>query len=101
LRQLLGEEPRVLHHVPNTLTLVAAGTGLALVPGSLETINIPDIAHRPPADFPVRCDLVLAGQPKTFDRRMIFEWIRKAGPIATMTRESVSRRWIADAICRF
>jgi DNA-binding transcriptional LysR family regulator len=40
LRQLLGEEPRVLHHVPNTLTvltLAAAGMGLALVPGSLES----------------------------------------------------------------
>jgi DNA-binding transcriptional LysR family regulator len=35
LRQLLKEEPRVLHRVPNTLTvltLVAAGMGLALVP---------------------------------------------------------------------
>jgi DNA-binding transcriptional LysR family regulator len=65
LRQLLGEEPRVLHHVPNTLTvltLAAAGMGLALVPGSLETLNIPNVAYRPLADFPVRCDLVLVSR---------------------------------------
>jgi DNA-binding transcriptional LysR family regulator len=65
LRQLLKEEPRVLHRVPNTLTvltLVAAGVGLALVPSSMETINIPNIAYRPLADFPVRCDLVLVSR---------------------------------------
>jgi DNA-binding transcriptional LysR family regulator len=62
LRQLLGQEPRVLHHVPNTLTLLtlaAAGMGLALIPASLETVNIPDIAYRPLADFPGTSDLVL------------------------------------------
>ncbi len=55
LRQLLGQEPRVLHHVPNTLTvltLAAAGVGLALIPASLETINIPNIAYRPLAVAP-------------------------------------------------
>jgi DNA-binding transcriptional LysR family regulator len=65
LRQLLGREPRVLHHVPNTLTvltLAAAGVGLALIPASLETINIPNIAYRPLADFPVRSDLVLVSR---------------------------------------
>jgi DNA-binding transcriptional LysR family regulator len=77
LRQLLGEEPRVLHHVPNTLTvltLVAAGMGLALVPGSLETVNVPNIAYRPLADFPVRCDLVLVSrrnEPSPAVRRFI------------------------------
>jgi DNA-binding transcriptional LysR family regulator len=62
LRQLLGQEPRVLHHVPNTLTLLtlaAAGMGLALIPASLETVNIPNIAYRPLADFPGTSDLVL------------------------------------------
>jgi DNA-binding transcriptional LysR family regulator len=77
LRRLLGEEPRVLHHVPNTLkvlTLAAAGMGLALVPASLETVNIPNIAYRPLADFPLRSDLVLVSrrnEPSPAVRRFI------------------------------
>jgi DNA-binding transcriptional LysR family regulator len=77
LRQLLREEPRVLHHMPNTLTvltLAAAGVGLALVPGSLASINIPDIEYRPLADFRVRCDLVLMSrrnEPSPAVRRFI------------------------------
>jgi DNA-binding transcriptional LysR family regulator len=66
LRRLLRAEPRVLHHVPNTLTvltLVAAGIGLTLVPASLETVNIPNIAYRPLADFQLRSDLVLMSRP--------------------------------------
>jgi DNA-binding transcriptional LysR family regulator len=65
LRQLLGEEPRVLHHVPNTLTvltLAAAGMGLALVPASLETVNIPNLRYRPLANFSVRSELVLVSR---------------------------------------
>lgn len=87
LRQLLGEEPRVLHHVPNTLTvltLAAAGMGLALVPAPLETVNLPNIAYRPLADFPVRCDLVLVSrrnEPSPAVRRFI-EIARTLGSIA-------------------
>ena len=86
LRQLLGQEPRVLHHVPNTLTVLtmaAAGMGLALVPASLETINIPNIAYRPLADFPLRSDLVLVSrrnEPSPAVRRFI-EIARTSGGI--------------------
>jgi len=62
LRHILGEEPRVLHHVPNTLTvltLAAAGLGLALVPGSLQGVNIPNIAYRRLSNGSLQCDLVL------------------------------------------
>jgi DNA-binding transcriptional LysR family regulator len=65
LRQLLGQDPRILHRVQNTLTvltLAAAGMGLALVPASLEIVNIPNIAYRPLADFPGRFDLVLVSR---------------------------------------
>ena len=65
LEHLLGRKPRVLHYVPNTLTvltLAASGMGLALVPASLETVSIPNIAYRPLADFPVRSDLVPASR---------------------------------------
>jgi hypothetical protein len=58
--------------------------GLALVPGSLETINIPNIAYRPLADFPVRCDLVLVSrrnEPSPAVRRFI-EIARTSGGIA-------------------
>jgi hypothetical protein len=50
---------RVLHYVPNTLTvltLVAGGMALALVPASLETVNLPNIAYRPLTYFRVRSD---------------------------------------------
>jgi DNA-binding transcriptional LysR family regulator len=86
LRQLLGEEPRVLHHVPNTLTvltLAAAGMGLALVPGYLETLNIPNIAYRPLADFPLRSELVLVSrrnEPSPAVRRFI-EIARTSGSV--------------------
>lgn len=87
LRQLLGQEPRVLHHVPDTLTvltLAAAGVGLALIPASLETINIPNIAYRPLADFQVRSDLVLVSrrnEPSPAVRRFV-EIARAPGGVA-------------------
>jgi DNA-binding transcriptional LysR family regulator len=87
LRQLLGEEPRVLHHVPNSLTVVtlaAAGMGLALVPGSLEAVNIPNLAYRPLADFPLRYDLVLVSrrnEPSPAVRRFV-EIARASGSVA-------------------
>jgi DNA-binding transcriptional LysR family regulator len=65
LEHLLGRKPRVLHYVPNTLTvltLAASGMGLALVPASLETVSIPNIAYRPLADFPVRYELILVSR---------------------------------------
>jgi DNA-binding transcriptional LysR family regulator len=65
LRHVLGEEPRVLHHVPNTLTvltLAAAGVGLALVPGSLQAVNIPNIAYRRLTNCSLQCDLVLVSR---------------------------------------
>jgi DNA-binding transcriptional LysR family regulator len=86
LRQLLGQEPRVLHHAPNTvtvLTMAAAGIGLAVVPASLETINIPNIAYRPLADFPARWELVLVSrqdEPSPAVRRFI-EIVRTSGGV--------------------
>jgi DNA-binding transcriptional LysR family regulator len=65
LRQLLGQEPRILHHVQNTLgvlALAAAGMGLAVVPASLEIVKIPNLAYRPLADFPGSFDLVLVSR---------------------------------------
>jgi DNA-binding transcriptional LysR family regulator len=65
LRQVLGEEPRVLHHVQNTLTvltLAAAGVGLALVPGSLQTVNIPNITYRRLINCSLQSDLVLVSR---------------------------------------
>ena len=65
LRKILGQEPRILHRVQNTLTLLtlaAAGMGLALVPASLEIVNIPNIAYRPLADFSGYFDLVLVSR---------------------------------------
>jgi DNA-binding transcriptional LysR family regulator len=77
LRQLLGQEPRAVHYVPNTLavlTLAAAGMGLAVVSAPLETINIPDAAYRPLADFTVKYDLVLVSrqnEPSPAIRRFV------------------------------
>jgi DNA-binding transcriptional LysR family regulator len=65
LRQILGEEPRIVHHAPNTvtvLTLAAAGMGLALVPASLEAVKIPNIAYRPLADSSANWELVLVSR---------------------------------------
>jgi DNA-binding transcriptional LysR family regulator len=65
LRRFLGQEPRAVHRVPNTLavlTLAAAGMGLTLVPASLETLKIPDIAYRPVLDFPVSYELILVSR---------------------------------------
>jgi hypothetical protein len=44
------------------------------VPASLETVNIPNIAYRPLADFPVSSDLVLVSrrnEPSPAVRRFI------------------------------
>jgi DNA-binding transcriptional LysR family regulator len=97
LRQLLGQEPRVLHHVPNTLTvltLVAAGVGLTLVPASLGTVNIPNVMYRPLAGFPLRSHLVLVSrrnEPSPAVRSYI-KISRASGDIApqrsTATQES-------------
>ena len=65
LRQVLGEEPRVLHreqHTLTVLTLAAAGVGLALVPGSLQTVNIPNITYRRLINCSLQCDLVLVSR---------------------------------------
>jgi DNA-binding transcriptional LysR family regulator len=62
VRRFLGQEPRALHYVPNTLaelTLVAAGMGMALIPASFEAFKIPNIAYRPVADFPDSYGLIL------------------------------------------
>jgi len=98
LRQVLEEEPLVLHHVPNTLTvltLAAAGVGLALVPGSLQTVNIPNITYRRLTNCSLQCDLVLVSRRNEFSpatRRFIE--IARANPPGqkrSVTRE-VSRR---------
>jgi DNA-binding transcriptional LysR family regulator len=87
LRQLLGAEPHDLHYVPNTLavlTLAAAGMGLALVPGALKTLNIPNIAYLPLADCKMRCDLVLVSrrnEPSPAVRRFI-DMARRPGGVA-------------------
>ncbi|MDR3438758.1 LysR substrate-binding domain-containing protein [Telmatospirillum sp.] len=62
LRQLLGREPRIVHRVANTLTvltMVAAGLGLALVPGPIGAVGIDNITYRPLADFDLPSELVL------------------------------------------
>jgi DNA-binding transcriptional LysR family regulator len=88
LRQLLGEEPRILHHAVNTvtvLTLAAAGMGLALVPASLESVNILNIAYRPLADFQTQhWELVLVSrqkEPSPAVRRFI-EIVRTSAGVA-------------------
>jgi DNA-binding transcriptional LysR family regulator len=66
LRQILGQEPHVLHRVASTLThltLAAAGVGLALVPASLQSYSIPNIVYRPLADFAERAELLLISRP--------------------------------------
>jgi hypothetical protein len=55
-------------------TFAAAGMGLALIPASLEIVNIPNIAYRPLADFPARFDLVLV--------RRFIEIARASGGVA-------------------
>lgn len=63
LRRLLKTEPRISYHVPSTftvLTLTAAGMGLALVPASMEAVNlIPNLVYRPIAGLTLACNLVL------------------------------------------
>jgi DNA-binding transcriptional LysR family regulator len=65
LRRFLGQDPRALHHVPNTLavlTLAAAGMGVALIPASLENFKIPHIAYRSTVEFPDSYDLILVSR---------------------------------------
>jgi DNA-binding transcriptional LysR family regulator len=65
-------------------TFAAAGMGLALIPASLEIVNIPNIAYRPLADFPARFDLVLVSrrnEPSPAVRRFI-EIARASGGVA-------------------
>jgi hypothetical protein len=53
----------------------------------METINIPNIAYRPLADFPVRCDLVLVSrrkEPSPAVRRFI-EIARSSGGVAPLS----------------
>jgi DNA-binding transcriptional LysR family regulator len=77
LRQLLGREPREVHRVPNTLavvTLAAAGMGLALVPASVTTLNLPDVAYRPLDAFRRNYTLMLLSrrdEPSPAIRRFI------------------------------
>jgi DNA-binding transcriptional LysR family regulator len=62
LRQLLGCEPKITHHVSNTLTmlaLAAAGLGLALVPASLVDVHIQNIQYRPLDGFELAAELNL------------------------------------------
>jgi DNA-binding transcriptional LysR family regulator len=63
--------------------MAAAGIGLAVVPASLESINIPNIAYRPLADFPARWELVLISrqdEPSPAVRRFI-EIVRTSGGV--------------------
>ena len=57
---------------------------VALVPASLESINIPDIAYRPLTNFSERSDLVLVSrrnEPSPAVRRFV-EIARAAGDVA-------------------
>jgi hypothetical protein len=66
--------------------------GLALVSASLATVNIPNIAYRPLADFPVLCDLVMLSrrnEPSSAVRRFI-EIARSSGGVKD--RHSVAPR---------
>jgi DNA-binding transcriptional LysR family regulator len=86
LRRFLGQEPRAVHHVPNTLAvlaLAAAGVGLALVPASLETLKIPNIAYRPVLNFPVNYELKLVSRRNETSSaiRHFIEIARKSGDV--------------------
>ena len=62
IRHALGSEPRIAHRVANTISviaMVAAGLGVAMLPGSMATIRFPNIQYRPLADFDDPAGLVL------------------------------------------
>jgi DNA-binding transcriptional LysR family regulator len=65
IRHVLGSEPRIAHRVTNTISviaMVAAGLGIALVPGSLVGVRLPHMLYRPLADFDAPAGLVLLGR---------------------------------------
>lgn len=72
------------------LTLAAAGMGLAVVSAPLETINIPNAAYRPLADFTVKYDLVLVSrqnEPSPAIRRFV-EIARSSAGIVRRAKRS-------------
>jgi DNA-binding transcriptional LysR family regulator len=65
LRQILGQEPRIVHTAPTILALLAfaaSGVGLALVPTPFQNMAIPNIAYRPLAHFSGRAELVMVSR---------------------------------------
>jgi DNA-binding transcriptional LysR family regulator len=96
LRRFLGQEPRALHHVPNTLavlTLAAAGLGIALIPASLETFKIPNIAYRPVVDFPDSYGLILVSRRNETSPAVerFIEIARNPGDVRHRKRKRVAR----------
>jgi len=62
LRHLLGCEPRVVHRVASTLSvlaLAAAGLGVTLVPAPLSKVAVPNVVYRTIADSGLTSNLVL------------------------------------------
>jgi DNA-binding transcriptional LysR family regulator len=62
LKHLLGCEPRVVHRVASTLSvlaLAAAGLGISLVPASLSHVAVPKVVYRAIADSGLTSNLVL------------------------------------------
>ncbi|WP_454805380.1 LysR substrate-binding domain-containing protein [Paraburkholderia fungorum] len=70
LRRQYGFEVEVAHRVSSTLSvlaLAAAGMGVALVPASLDKVNIPHLIYRPLTDSELSADLLLLSRKQETD----------------------------------
>ncbi|WGS55279.1 LysR substrate-binding domain-containing protein (plasmid) [Paraburkholderia sp. D15] len=70
LRRQYGFEVEVAHRVSSTLSvlaLAAAGMGVALVPASLDKVNIPHLVYRPLLNSELSADLLLLSRKHETD----------------------------------
>jgi DNA-binding transcriptional LysR family regulator len=76
-----------VHRVRGFVTaasLVAAGVGVAVVPASLQCLQLPGVVYRPLADAAVSADLAVAFRrdERAKAARAFIEQVRKAAPPA-------------------